>query len=103
MILKWEEIKSNPFLQLLINRDAIKTEFVVKKLTDSPLVYRLVPKKQAADIPFTMLKLTLNKTGTQPVKIEIIDETDQVITYKFFNFRADLTLAPELFNPEEVK
>ncbi|NOY23941.1 MAG: outer membrane lipoprotein carrier protein LolA [Acidobacteria bacterium] len=103
MIVKWEEIKSNPFLQLLINRDAIKTEFVVKKLSDSPLIYRLVPKKQAADMPFTMLKLTLNKTGTHPVKIEIIDETDQVITYKFSNFRADLTLAPELFDPEGVK
>ncbi|RLE18841.1 MAG: hypothetical protein DRJ08_02430 [Acidobacteria bacterium] len=103
LVLKWDEIKSNPFLQLLINRDAIKTQFVIKKLSDAPLTYRLVPKKQAADMPFTLLKLTLNKGGTQPVKIEIIDETDQVITYSFSDFRAGIKLNPQLFSPEGVK
>ncbi|PJB76818.1 MAG: hypothetical protein CO090_10030 [Acidobacteria bacterium CG_4_9_14_3_um_filter_49_7] len=103
MVLKWDEIKSNPFLQLLINREAIKTEFVIKKLSDAPLVYRLVPRTQAPDMPFTMIKLTLDKSGVQPVKIEIIDETDQVITYRFSDFRAGLSLAPQLFDAEGVK
>ncbi len=103
MVFKWEEIKSNPFLQLLIDRDAIKTEFVIMKLSDSSLTYRLVPRKQAQDMPFTILKLTLDKTGVQPAKIEIIDETDQVITYLFSNFNAGLVPAPELFDPEKVK
>ena len=103
MILKWEEIKSNPFLQLLINRESIKTEFVIKKLSNSPPTYRLVPRKQAQDMPFTMLKLTLDKPAVQPVKIEIIDETDQVITYEFSGFRAGLSLSPQLFDPEGVK
>ncbi|NOZ14024.1 MAG: outer membrane lipoprotein carrier protein LolA [Acidobacteria bacterium] len=103
LVFKWDEIKSNPFLQLLINRDAIKTAFVMKKLSDSPLTYRLVPRKQAPDTPFTMLKLTLDKSGSRPVKIEIIDESDQVITYKFSDFRAGIHLSPQLFNPEGVK
>lgn len=103
MVFKWEEIKSNPFLQLLIDRDSITTEFVIMKLSDSPLTYRLVPRKQSPDMPFTILKLTLDKTGVQPAKIEIIDETDQVITYLFSNFHAGMVLAQELFDPEEVK
>ncbi len=103
LIFKWNEIKSNPFLQLLINRKAIQTEFIIKKISDSPLTYRLVPRKQAPDMPFTILKLSLDKTGSRPVKIEIIDESDQVITYKFSNFQAGIQLSPQLFEPEGIK
>ncbi len=103
LVLDWKEVRNNPFLQLLINRNAIKTEFLIRKLSDSPPLYRLVPKKQAPDMPFTLIKLTLDKTESRPVKIEIIDETDQIITYRFSNFHTGISLSPKLFDPEAVQ
>ena len=103
LVFKWKEIKNNPFLQLLINRSAIREAFAIQKISDEPVVYRMVPRTQEPDSPFTVLKLTLSKDETIPRKIEIIDETQQVITYTFSNFQKGSSLPETLFNPEAVK
>jgi len=78
-----KEMENNPFLKLLSDRESIKEDFVFSKISEKPVVYRLVPKGQNAETPFQVLKITLNKSETKMLEIEIIDENNQVILYKF--------------------
>ena len=102
LVYQWKEASRNPFLQLLVNRDAINTAFVREQISDDPVQYRLVPRESSEDVPFMVLKLTLNADETRPEMIEIIDETQQVTTYEFRNFKAADTLPEALFQQEET-
>ena len=92
-----KEIGDNPFLKLLIDRESIKNDFVYSKISDNPIVYRLVPKHQSEETPFQVLKLTLNKSENKMLKIEILDENNQVITYKFKNMKKEKNFSKKLF------
>ncbi len=102
LVYQWEELSQNPFLQLLINRDVIHTAFVREKISDDPVVYRLVPKETGKDTPFMVLKITLNANETRPEAIEVIDETQQVTTYTFRDFQVDADLPESLFVREDT-
>ncbi len=101
MVFPWSDLEDNPFLQLLINRGAIRSVFVWEQLPEDPLVYRVVPKKPGKDTPFMMLKITLNADESLPSRIEVIDETQQVTTYTFTNFETDVKVDPSLFTMED--
>lgn len=101
MVFPWSDLEDNPFLQLLINREAIRSAFVWEQLPDNPLVYRVVPKESDTDAPFMMLKITLNEDQTLPKQIEVIDETGQVTTYTFNTFEQNVTVSPSLFIRED--
>jgi len=96
-----KELQDNPFLKLLTNRNSIKTDFITKKISKNPVVYRLVPKKQGEDTVFQVLKITLDSTETKLLKIEIIDENNQVITYKFTNLEEKKAFSDSLFKVGE--
>lgn len=101
---KLDELGNNPFLKLLIDRKSIKNDFVYTKISEKPVIYRLVPKyKKGDDSVFQFLKLTLNKEENIMMKIEIIDENNQVITYKFKNTVENKNFSEKLFNVEKEK
>jgi outer membrane lipoprotein-sorting protein len=95
-----KELQNNPFLKLLTNRSSIKTDFVFKKISTSPVVYRLVPKSHSEDV-FQVLKITLDSSETKLLKIEIIDENNQVITYKFSDLEEKKSFSDSLFKTGE--
>jgi len=95
-----KDLAGNPFLDLLSDRQAIRDRFVWEQVGTEPPVYRLVPKRQQADSPFVVLKITMDPTESRPVRIEIIDETEQVTTYTFADFRRNVPLSGSLFHTE---
>lgn len=101
LVYEWDKLSRNPFLQLLVNREAIRTAFVQEKISDDPVVYRLVPRETDADTPFMVLKITLNREETEPESVEVIDETQQITTYRFRNFKAEQNLPEALFQRED--
>lgn len=99
-----EELKNNPFLKILNNRGSIEKDFIYSKISENPVVYRLVPKYQEnKDSLFQVLKLTLNKEENKMLKMEIIDENNQIITYKFGKIEENKKFSEKLFQLGEKK
>lgn len=101
--LSYEKVKTNPFLSLLLDRTQLKKNFLIQKVEGEEHYYRLIPKVKTEDMPFTVLKVRLNKKEDKILMLEIIDETEQRTVYKFSNYIPGYKPDSSLFQLEAVK
>ncbi len=99
----YSELRNNPFLSLLIDRDKLIENFLIQPVEGKPHNYRLIPKIQSEDMPFTVLKLKLNKGENRILKLEIIDETQQRTVYSFSNFQINFKPKKDTFSVGGIK
>ena len=103
LTLSYEKVKTNPFLSLLLDRTKLKKNFIIQKVEGEEHYYRLIPKVKTEDMPFTVLKVRLNKKEDKILMLEIIDETEQRTIYKFSNYIPGYKPDSSLFQLEAVK
>ncbi len=99
----YQKIKTNPFLSLLLDRKKLKENFIIQKVEGENHYYRLIPKLKTDDMPFTVLKVKLNKSENIILKLEIIDETEQRTVYEFSNYLPGFKPDSSLFKMEAEK
>lgn len=99
----YSKVRNNPFLSLLLDREKLKTNFIIQKVEGEKHYYRLIPKEKEEDMPFTVLKIKLNKKEDRILSLEIIDETEQRTIYQFSNFIPNFRADASLFKWKEGK
>ncbi len=86
LVFDYKKLKTNPFLSLLLDRGMLGKNFIIQTIEAEKHFYRLIPKIKTEDMPFTVLKVKLNKKEDRILMLEILDESGQRTIYEFSNF-----------------